>query len=59
VLDYINLMMFFPVDRAIHDRPIRKSVCGSGQGFYGNVDHGVGATFPTMVRFLAARLGLV
>jgi MFS family permease len=57
LLGYINLMMFSPMGPFMTEL-FPTAVRGVGQGFCYNVGRGVGAVFPAMVGFLAARLGL-
>jgi predicted MFS family arabinose efflux permease len=57
LLGYINLMMFSPMGSFMTEL-FPTAVRGVGQGFCYNVGRGVGAVFPAMVGFLAARLGL-
>jgi predicted MFS family arabinose efflux permease len=57
LLGYINLMMFSPMGPFMTEL-YPTAVRGVGQGFCYNVGRGVGAVFPALVGFLAARLGL-
>jgi len=57
LLGYINLMMFSPMGTFMTEL-FPTAVRGVGQGFCYNVGRGIGAIFPAMVGFLAARLGL-
>ena len=57
LLGYINLMMFSPMGPFMTEL-FPTAVRGVGQGFCYNVGRGIGAVFPAMVGFLAARLGL-
>jgi sugar phosphate permease len=57
LLGYINLMMFSPMGPFMTEL-FPTAVRGVGQGFCYNVGRGVGAVFPALVGFLAARLGL-
>jgi MFS family permease len=56
-LGYINLMMFSPMGSFMTEL-FPTSVRGVSQGFCYNVGRGIGAIFPAMVGFLAARFGL-
>ena len=56
-LGYINLMMYSPMGPFMTEL-FPTAVRGVGQGFCYNVGRGVGAIFPALVGFLAARLGL-
>jgi MFS family permease len=57
LLGYINLMMFSPMGPFMTEL-FPTAVRGVGQGFCYNVGRGIGAVFPALVGFLAARLGL-
>ena len=57
LLGYINLMMFSPMGTFMTEL-FPTAVRGVGQGFCYNVGRGIGAVFPALVGFLAARLGL-
>jgi MFS family permease len=57
LLGYINLMMFSPMGPFMTEL-FPTAVRGVGQGFCYNVGRGIGALFPALVGFLAARLGL-
>ena len=57
LLDHINLMMFSPMGTFMTGL-FPTAVRGVGQGFCYNVGRGIGAVFPAMVGFLAAKLGL-
>jgi MFS family permease len=57
VLGYINLMMFSPMGSYMTEL-FPTAVRGVAQGFCYNAGRGIGAIFPAMVGFLAARLGL-
>jgi MFS family permease len=57
LLGYINLMMFSPMGPFMTEL-FPTAVRGVGQGFCYNVGRGIGAIFPALVGFLAARLGL-
>jgi MFS family permease len=57
LLGYVNLMMFSPMGPFMTEL-FPTAVRGVGQGFCYNVGRGIGAVFPAMVGFLAARLGL-
>lgn len=57
LLDHINLMMFSPMGTFMTEL-FPTAVRGVGQGFCYNVGRGIGAVFPAMVGFLAAKLGL-
>ncbi len=57
LLGYINLMMFSPMGSFMTEL-FPTAVRGVGQGFCYNVGRGIGAVFPALVGFLAARLGL-
>jgi MFS family permease len=57
LLGYINLMMFSPMG-AFMTELFPTAVRGVGQGFCYNAGRGIGAVFPALVGFLAARLGL-
>ena len=57
LLGYINLMMFSPMGPFMTEL-FPTAVRGAGQGFCYNVGRGIGAVFPALVGFLAARLGL-
>jgi MFS family permease len=57
VLGYINLMMFSPMGSFMTEL-FPTAVRGVAQGFCYNAGRGIGAIFPAMVGFLAARLGL-
>jgi MFS family permease len=57
LLGYINLMMFSPMGTFMTEL-FPTAVRGVAQGFCYNVGRGIGAVFPAMVGFLAARLGL-
>jgi MFS family permease len=57
LLGYINLMMFPPMGPFMTEL-YPTAVRGVGQGFCYNAGRGIGAVFPAMVGFLAARLGL-
>jgi MFS family permease len=57
VLGYINLMMFSPMGSFMTEL-FPTAVRGVAQGFCYNVGRGIGAIFPAMVGFLAARFGL-
>ena len=57
LLGYINLMMFAPMGSFMTEL-FPTAVRGVGQGFCYNVGRGIGAVFPALVGFLAARLGL-
>jgi sugar phosphate permease len=50
-------MMFSPMGPFMTEL-FPTAVRGVGQGFCYNVGRGIGAVFPTMVGFLAAKLGL-
>ncbi|HEY4172911.1 MAG TPA: MFS transporter [Rhodopila sp.] len=56
-LGYINLMMYSPMGPFMTEL-FPTAVRGVGQGFCYNVGRGIGAIFPALVGFLAARLGL-
>ncbi|MBN8928205.1 MAG: MFS transporter [Rhodospirillales bacterium] len=56
-LGYINLMMFSPMG-AFMTELFPTAVRGVAQGFCYNVGRGIGAVFPALVGFLAARYGL-
>lgn len=57
LLGFINLMMFSPMGPFMTEL-FPTAVRGAGQGFCYNVGRGIGAVFPMLVGFLAARLGL-
>lgn len=57
LLGYINLMMFSPMGPFMTEL-FPTAVRGVGQGFCYNVGRGIGAVFPALVGFLAARMGL-
>jgi MFS family permease len=57
LLGYINLMMFSPMGTFMTEL-YPTAVRGVGQGFCYNVGRGIGAVFPAMVGFLAAKFGL-
>jgi predicted MFS family arabinose efflux permease len=57
LLGYVNLMMFSPMGPFMTEL-FPTAVRGVGQGFCYNVGRGIGAIFPALVGFLAARLGL-
>ncbi|MDR3537517.1 MAG: MFS transporter [Acetobacteraceae bacterium] len=57
LLGYINLMMFSPMGPFMTEL-FPTAVRGVGQGFCYNAGRGIGAVFPALVGFLAARLGL-
>ncbi len=57
VLGFINLMMFSPMGSFMTEL-FPTAVRGVAQGFCYNVGRGIGAIFPTMVGFLAAKFGL-
>ena len=57
VLGYINLMMFSPMGSYMTEL-FPTAVRGVAQGFCYNAGRGIGAIFPAMVGFLAARFGL-
>jgi MFS family permease len=57
LLGYINLMMFSPMGSFMTEL-FPTAVRGVAQGFCYNVGRGVGAVFPALVGFLAARFGL-
>jgi MFS family permease len=57
LLGYINLMMFSPMGPFMTEL-FPTAVRGVGQRFCYNVGRGIGAVFPALVGFLAARLGL-
>ena len=57
VLGYINLMMFSPMGTYMTEL-FPTAVRGVAQGFCYNVGRGIGAIFPAMVGFLAAKFGL-
>ena len=58
LLGYINLMMFSPMGPFMTEL-FPTAVRGVGQGFCYNVGRGIGAIFPALVGFLAARLTVV
>ena len=57
VLGFINLMMFSPMGSYMTEL-FPTAVRGVAQGFCYNAGRGIGAIFPAMVGFLAARFGL-
>jgi MFS family permease len=57
VLGYINLMMFSPMGSYMTEL-FPTAVRGVAQGFCYNAGRGIGAIFPALVGFLAARFGL-
>ncbi len=57
LLGYINLMMFSPMGPFMTEL-YPTAVRGVGQGFCYNAGRGIGAVFPALVGFLAARWGL-
>jgi MFS family permease len=57
LLGFINLMMFSPMGPFMTEL-YPAAVRGVGQGFCYNAGRGIGAVFPALVGFLAARLGL-
>lgn len=57
LLGYVNLMMFSPMGPFMTEL-FPTAVRGVGQGFCYNVGRGIGAVFPALVGFLAARFGL-
>lgn len=57
VLGYINLMMFSPMGTYMTEL-FPTAVRGVAQGFCYNAGRGIGAIFPAMVGFLAAKFGL-
>jgi MFS family permease len=57
LLGYINLMMFSPMGPFMTEL-YPTAVRGVGQGFCYNAGRGIGAIFPALVGFLAARWGL-
>jgi MFS family permease len=57
LLGFINLMMFSPMGPFMTEL-FPTAVRGVGQGFCYNVGRGIGAVFPALVGYLAARLGL-
>ncbi|HEX2940143.1 MAG TPA: MFS transporter [Rhodopila sp.] len=57
LLGYVNYMMFSPMGPFMTEL-FPAAVRGVGQGFCYNVGRGIGAIFPALVGFLAARLGL-
>ena len=57
LLGFINLMMFSPMGPFMTEL-YPTAVRGVGQGFCYNAGRGIGAVFPALVGFLAARLGL-
>ena len=57
LLGFINLMMFSPMGPFMTEL-YPTAVRGVGQGFCYNAGRGLGAIFPALVGFLAARLGL-
>ena len=57
VLGYINLMMFSPMGTYMTEL-FPTAVRGVAQGFCYNCGRGIGAIFPAMVGFLAAKFGL-
>ncbi|WP_428538358.1 MFS transporter [Rhodopila sp.] len=57
LLGFINLMMFSPMGPFMTEL-YPTAVRGVGQGFCYNAGRGIGAIFPALVGFLAARLGL-
>ena len=57
VLGYINLMMFSPMGSYMTEL-FPTAVRGVAQGFCYNAGRGIGAIFPALVGFLAAKLGL-
>jgi len=57
VLGYINLMMFSPMGSFMTEL-FPTAVRGVAQGFCYNAGRGIGAIFPALVGFLAARFGL-
>jgi MFS family permease len=57
VLGFINLMMFSPMGSFMTEL-FPTAVRGVAQGFCYNVGRGIGAIFPALVGFLAARFGL-
>jgi len=57
VLGYINLMMFSPMGSYMTEL-FPTAVRGVAQGFCYNAGRGIGAIFPALVGFLAAKFGL-
>jgi MFS family permease len=57
VLGYINLMMFSPMGPFMTEL-FPTAVRGVAQGFCYNAGRGIGAIFPALVGFLAAKFGL-
>jgi MFS family permease len=57
VLGFINLMMFSPMGTFMTEL-FPTAVRGVAQGFCYNAGRGIGAIFPAMVGFLAAKFGL-
>ena len=57
LLGYINLIIVSPMGTCMTEL-FQIAVRGFGQGFCYNVGRGIGAIFPALVGFLAARLGL-
>jgi len=57
VLGYINLMMFSPMGTYMTEL-FPTAVRGVAQGFCYNAGRGIGAIFPALVGFLAAKFGL-
>lgn len=57
LLGYINLMMFSPMGPFMTEL-YPTAVRGVGQGFCYNAGRGIGAVFPALVGFLAAKWGL-
>jgi MFS family permease len=57
ILGYINLMMFSPMGSYMTEL-FPTAVRGVAQGFCYNAGRGIGAIFPALVGFLAAKFGL-